>query len=48
MAGGQSEIRAKSADNPISLLGEGLDWVVVDEAARVSFPAKRDPVCRPF
>jgi hypothetical protein len=35
MAGGESEIRAKSADNPISLLGEGLDWVVVDEAARM-------------
>src|SRR5262245_10578336 len=35
MAGGQSEIRAKSADNPISLLGEGLDWVIVDEAARL-------------
>lgn len=31
---------AKSADNPVSLLpvsllGEGLDWVVVDEAARL-------------
>jgi len=38
MAGGQSEIRAKSADNPVSLLGEGLDWVIVDEAARL----KRD------
>lgn len=35
MAGGISEIRAKSADNPVSLLGEGLDWVVVDEAARL-------------
>jgi hypothetical protein len=35
MAGGQSEIRAKSADNPDSLLGEGLDWTVVDEAARL-------------
>ncbi len=35
MAGGLSEIRAKSADNPISLLGEGLDWVIVDEAARL-------------
>ncbi len=35
MAGGTSEIRAKSADNPVSLLGEGLDWVVVDEAARL-------------
>jgi Terminase RNaseH-like domain/Terminase large subunit, T4likevirus-type, N-terminal len=38
MAGGHSEIRAKSADNPVSLLGEGLDWLVADEAARL----KRD------
>ncbi|MHC4341249.1 MAG: phage terminase large subunit family protein [Planctomycetota bacterium] len=35
MGGGLSEIRAKSADNPVSLLGEGLDWVIVDEAARL-------------
>jgi hypothetical protein len=35
LAGGLSEFRAKSADNPDSLLGEGLDWVVVDEAARL-------------
>ncbi|HUH01253.1 MAG TPA: terminase family protein, partial [Kofleriaceae bacterium] len=35
LAGGRSEIRAKSADNPVSLLGEGLDWVIVDEAARL-------------
>lgn len=35
MTGGPSEIRSKSADNPISLLGEGLDWLVVDEAARL-------------
>lgn len=35
MAGGVSEVRAKSADNPVSLLGEGLDWLVVDEAARL-------------
>jgi hypothetical protein len=35
MAGGMSEIRAKSADNPVSLLGEGLDYVIVDEAARL-------------
>ena len=35
LAGGTSEIRAKSADNPVSLLGEGLDWVVIDEAARM-------------
>jgi len=35
LAGGISEIRAKSADNPVSLLGEGLDWVIIDEAARL-------------
>ncbi len=35
MSGGVSEIRGKSADNPVSLLGEGLDWLVVDEAARL-------------
>ena len=35
LGGGVSEIRAKSADNPVSLLGEGLDWVIVDEAARM-------------
>lgn len=35
MAGGVSELRAKSADNPVSLLGEGLDWLVVDEASRL-------------
>lgn len=33
--GGLSEIRGKSAENPVSLLGEGLDWVIVDEAARL-------------
>lgn len=35
MSGGKSEIRAKSADNPVSLLGEGLDWLIADEAARL-------------
>ena len=35
IGGGTSEIRAKSADNPVSLLGEGLDWVIVDEAAQL-------------
>lgn len=35
MGGGLSEIRGKSADNPVSLLGEGLDWVVIDEASRL-------------
>jgi len=35
MAGGVSEIRAKSADSSVSLLGEGLDWLIVDEASRL-------------
>lgn len=35
LGGGVSELRAKSADNPTSLLGEGLDWLIVDEAARL-------------
>ncbi len=35
LGGGLSEIRGKSADNPVSLLGEGLNWVVIDEAARL-------------
>ncbi|MBI3818418.1 MAG: hypothetical protein HY286_06990 [Planctomycetes bacterium] len=35
MGGGESEICAKSADNPVSLLGEGLNWLVVDEASRL-------------
>ena len=35
MGGGLSEIRGKSADNPTSLLGEGLDFVIVDEASMV-------------
>lgn len=35
LGGGISEIRAKTADNPVSLLGEGLDWLIVDEAARL-------------
>jgi hypothetical protein len=35
MGGGLSEIRAKSADSPVSLLGEGLDFVIVDEAAQL-------------
>ncbi len=36
LGGGRSELRAKSADNPDSLLGEGLDYLVVDEATRLS------------
>ncbi len=35
LGGGVSEVRAKSADNAVSLLGEGLNWVIVDEAARM-------------
>src|SRR5688572_11007097 len=35
LGGGRSTIRAKSADNPNSLLGEGLDWLIIDEAARL-------------
>src|SRR5687768_4043783 len=35
LSGGISEVRAKSADNPVSLLGEGLDWLVADEASRL-------------
>ena len=35
MAGGASEIRAKSAESSVSLLGEGLDWLIVDEASRL-------------
>jgi hypothetical protein len=35
MAGGLSEIRTKSADSQHSLLGEGLDWVIIDEASRI-------------
>jgi hypothetical protein len=35
LSGGLSEIRAKSADNPVSLLGEGLDWLICDEASRL-------------
>lgn len=35
LSGGYSEVRAKSADNPVSLLGEGLDWLIVDEASRL-------------
>jgi hypothetical protein len=35
LGGGVSELRAKSADNPVSLLGEALDFVVVDEAAHL-------------
>jgi hypothetical protein len=35
LGGGTSEVRAKTADNPTSLLGEALDWMIVDEAAKM-------------
>ena len=35
LGGGVTEIRGKTADNPVSLLGEGLDFLIVDEAARL-------------
>jgi hypothetical protein len=35
MGGGWTEIRGKTAENPVSLLGEGLDWLIIDEASRV-------------
>ena len=35
MGGGVSEIRCKSAESPVSLLGEGLDWVILNEASRL-------------
>jgi hypothetical protein len=35
MAGGKSEIRCKSAESKNSLLGEGLNWLIVDEASRL-------------
>jgi hypothetical protein len=33
--GGVSELRAKSADRPVSLLGEALDFVVMDECTKI-------------
>jgi len=30
-----SRIEGKSCDNPVSLLGEGLDWLIVDEASQI-------------
>ncbi len=35
LAGTVAIAEGRSADNPASLLGEGLDWVVLDEAARL-------------
>lgn len=35
LAGGTSELRARSADKPAGLLGEALDFMIVDEAASI-------------
>lgn len=35
LAGGVSELRGKSADQPVGLLGEALDFLIVDEAAKL-------------
>lgn len=35
LGGGRSELRGKTADNPTSLLGEALHWLIVDEAAKL-------------
>jgi hypothetical protein len=35
LGGGRSELRARSADRPDGLLGEALDFLIVDEAASV-------------
>lgn len=35
LAGNVAEVSAKSASRPATLLGESLDWVILDEAARL-------------
>ena len=35
LAGLNSEVWIKSSDNPDSLVGEGLDWLILDEAAKI-------------
>ena len=35
LGGGVSELKAKTADRPDGLLGEGIDFLVIDEAANV-------------
>ena len=35
LGGGRSELKGKSTDQPVSLLGEAVDWMVVDEAAKM-------------
>ena len=36
LAGLNSELSVKSADSPESLIGEGIDYLVIDEAAALS------------
>jgi hypothetical protein len=36
LSGGRSELRSKSCEDPNSLVGTGLDYVVIDEAARLA------------
>jgi len=36
LGGGESVLRARSADRPVGLLGESLDFLVVDEAAQIN------------
>jgi hypothetical protein len=43
LGGGLSELACKSADRPVGLLGAALDWMIVDEAARL-----RDDVWQRF
>ncbi len=35
LGGGRSELKGKSTDQPVTLLGEAVDWMIVDEAARL-------------
>jgi hypothetical protein len=35
LGGGTSELRGKSADMPVTLLGEAVDFLIVDEAAKL-------------
>lgn len=39
---GDGFVQAKSADNVDSLVGEGLDWAVIDEAPRIGDDAKEE------
>lgn len=42
LGGGVSVLRARSADRPVGLLGESLDFLVVDEAAQVDVRVWRE------